>query len=130
MVPTLEQQPFAEVGLVENPEPRCPCVLLLDTSGSMAGGKIDQLNEGLRVFEQELKSDSMAAKRVEIAIVTFGPVQIAQTFVTADGFIAPTLTASGDTPMGGAIEYAVEMVKRRKSDYKAAGVGRGRVKTT
>ena len=31
-----EQQPFGDVGLASNPEPRCPCVLLLDVSGSMA----------------------------------------------------------------------------------------------
>jgi hypothetical protein len=30
------QQPFADVSLATNPEPRCPCVLLLDVSGSMA----------------------------------------------------------------------------------------------
>ena len=27
----LAQVPFADVGFVDNPEPRCPCVLLLDT---------------------------------------------------------------------------------------------------
>jgi uncharacterized protein with von Willebrand factor type A (vWA) domain len=31
----LEQVPFPEPEFVDNPEPRCPCVLLLDTSGSM-----------------------------------------------------------------------------------------------
>jgi len=122
MDPSLEQQPFGAVEFIKNPEMRCPCILLLDTSGSMSGNKIDQLNEGLRVFERELKSDSLAAKRVEVAIVTFGPVQAAQVFVTADAFVAPTLAASGDTPMGAAIEEAVQMVANRKQDYKAAGV--------
>ncbi len=28
------------VEFAENPEPRCPCVLLLDTSGSMQGAAI------------------------------------------------------------------------------------------
>lgn len=32
-----EQQPFAAAEFAENPEPRCPCILLLDTSGSMEG---------------------------------------------------------------------------------------------
>jgi hypothetical protein len=36
MLPMAEQQPFEDVGLASNPEPRCPCVLLLDVSGSMA----------------------------------------------------------------------------------------------
>lgn len=37
-----------------NPEPRCPCVLLLDTSGSMNGSPISELNKGLQVFKDEL----------------------------------------------------------------------------
>jgi len=32
-----EEQPFAAAEFAENPEPRCPCVLLLDTSASMQG---------------------------------------------------------------------------------------------
>lgn len=123
METTLEQKPFAGIEFAENPEPRCPCLLLLDTSGSMSGAKIMQLNEGLRTFEQELKSDGMAAKRVEVAIITFGPVQVAQSFVTADAFISPNLTPSGDTPMGAAIEQAVSMINSRKQEYRAGGIG-------
>ena len=48
-----------------NPEQRCPCVLLLDTSGSMHGDPIAELNEGLRAFKEDLISDSLAVKRVE-----------------------------------------------------------------
>ena len=32
------------VEFAENPEPRCPCVLLLDTSASMTGTPIQALN--------------------------------------------------------------------------------------
>jgi len=38
------------IEFAENPEPRCPCVLLLDTSGSMSGEKIASLNAGLQTF--------------------------------------------------------------------------------
>lgn len=30
------------------PEPGCPCVMLLDTSASMSGAPIAELNRGLR----------------------------------------------------------------------------------
>jgi uncharacterized protein YegL len=122
-MPGLDQVPFAGIEFADNPEPRCPCILLLDTSGSMSGAKIAELNDGLRIFSEELRSDSMAAKRVEVAIVTFGPVQTVQHFVTADAFQAPTLVASGDTPMGSAIQNAVSLVAERKATYKANGVG-------
>ena len=43
-----EQQPFSVDANVfaDNPEPRCPVILLLDTSASMQGGPITELNEG------------------------------------------------------------------------------------
>ncbi len=54
----IEQKPFSDAEFVDNPEPRCACLLLLDTSGSMNGRKISELNDGLVAFEQELKVDS------------------------------------------------------------------------
>jgi len=51
----------------DNPEPRCPCVLLLDTSGSMQGEPINALNNGLRAFKDDLIKDALASKRVEVA---------------------------------------------------------------
>lgn len=57
------------VEFAENPEPRCPCVLLLDTSGSMQGAAIDALNQGLRTFQEELTKDALASKQVEVAVV-------------------------------------------------------------
>jgi uncharacterized protein YegL len=118
-----DQVPFKGVEFAENPEPRCPCVLLLDTSGSMAGERIAQLNAGLQTFADELRADTMAAKRVEVAVITFGPVQVIQDFVTADAFQPPTLVAQGDTPMGEAIRVAVDLVAQRKAVYKTNGIG-------
>ncbi len=79
--PSLEEM----VEFAENQEPRCPCVLLLDTSGSMHGEKIGALNEGLRAFRDDLLRDPVARKRVEIAVVAFdNEVRVVQDFVTAD----------------------------------------------
>jgi len=120
---TLEQVPFGNLEFADNPEPRCACLLLLDTSGSMQGAKIEQLNAGLNEFARQLRADSMAAKRVEVAIVTFGPVRVEQQFVTADSFIAPRLEADGETPMGAGIVRAIELVTDRKKAYRANGIG-------
>ncbi|MBE9004995.1 VWA domain-containing protein [Fortiea sp. LEGE XX443] len=111
------------VEFAENPEPRCPCVLLLDTSGSMQGEAIEALNQGLLSLKDELLKNSLAARRVEVAIVTFdSQVNVVQDFVTADQFTPPILTAQGLTSMGGGIHKALDMVQERKSLYRANGI--------
>ena len=118
----MKQMPFGGSEFADNPEQRCPCLLLLDTSGSMSGNPISELNAGLIAFKDELMADSMAAKRVEVGIITFGPVQIITDFVTADNFTPPTLKTTGDTPMGAAITQGVDMVRNRKEVYRTNGV--------
>lgn len=114
----------AVVEFASNPEPRCACVLLLDVSGSMSGRPIEALNEGLRAFADDIATDPLARQRVEVAIVTFGHggVQTVQGFLTAGQFEPPTLRSGGGTPMGEAIERALDMVDNRKRDYKANGI--------
>ena len=118
MTNELELAEFAD-----NPEPRCPCVLLLDTSGSMSGDPINALNAGLRAFRDDLARDSLASRRVEVAVVTFdSEVTVVQDFVTADSFDPPTLTAQGVTRMGSGIQHALDMIQARKAQYRANGV--------
>jgi uncharacterized protein YegL len=122
MTETFEQVPFADAELVNNPEPRCACLLLLDNSGSMQGSPISELNEGLKVFHEELAADALASKRVEVGIVTFGPVKIETDFIGAQSFTPPTLSVAGDTPMGEAIETGLNILRSRKDAYKANGI--------
>jgi len=117
-----EQIPFADPDFVNNPEPRCACLLLLDNSGSMRGRPIEELNAGLQIFRDELAADTLASKRVEVGIVTFGPVKIETDFTGAQHFVPPTLEVNGDTPMGQAIETGLKMLEERKASYKANGI--------
>ena len=110
---------------VAHPEqPHCATVLLLDTSSSMqAGNKIGQLNDGLRLFKDEVAGDELARKRVDLAVVTFGgTVAVQHDFSAIDEFEPPTLVASGDTPMGEAILRATEMIEERKREYDDRGI--------
>jgi len=117
-----EQISFETNDFASNPEPRCPCVLLLDVSGSMGGRPLEELNAGLATFRDELSSDALAMKRVEVAIVTFGPVKVEMPFTTASSFYPPALQSQGDTPTGAAISQALTLVEDRKRDYKSNGI--------
>jgi uncharacterized protein YegL len=119
---TYDQVPFSAVEFAENPEPRCACVLLVDTSGSMSGEPIRELNDGLAQFLEELRSDAMALKRVELAVVTFGPVRVELEFQAADAFGPLHLGITGDTPMGAAITQGLEMLRQRKDVYRQNGI--------
>lgn len=114
-----DQEPFTTVEFADNPEPRVPCVLLLDTSASMAGTAIDELNAGLRGFIDEVAQDSLAHKRVDLSVVTFGPVKTELPFGMVPVGLALDLGADGDTPMGSAIVRAVSLVEARKREYRA-----------
>lgn len=116
-----DQQPF-NPEFVENPQKRCPVILLLDNSYSMSGQPIQELNNGLSLFKEELLADSMAAKTVELSVVTFGPVKIRSDFTTVDGFELEQLEPEGATPMGEAIEEALNLLKNRKEIYKSNGI--------
>ena len=121
MLDTLKLDEVVE--FAENPEPRCPCVLLLDTSGSMQGMPIEALNQGLLSFKDELTKSSLASRRVEVAIITFDSnVNVVQDFVTADQFNPPILTAQGLTTMGSGINKALDIIQERKAQYRANGI--------
>jgi uncharacterized protein YegL len=116
------QVPFGTDDFADNPEPRVACLLLVDKSGSMSGEPIRQLNQGLAAFKEELSTDDLALKRVEIGVVSFGPVSIDSTFHTAPNFFPPLLRAEGDTPIGEAIRTGLELLRQRKDEYRKNGI--------
>jgi uncharacterized protein YegL len=122
MTEVFEQQPFDPGPFPDNPSQRCPCLLLLDVSGSMAGKPIAELNAGLVLLKDELSADPLASKRVQIAVVTFGPVETVTDFVDARQWDAPVLTPKGNTPMGAAIEQGLQMLEAQKAIYKNNGI--------
>src|SRR5262245_53729188 len=88
----------------------------------MAGEPIREPNDGLNPFRDELLADELAAKRVEVLRVTFGPVNVATEFESAAIFQPPWLQAQGETPMGAAVTKAIDLVKQRKETYRANGI--------
>ena len=60
---------------------------------------------------------------MEIAIIGFdNEIKVVQDFVTVDHFEPPTLTAQGQTFMGGAVQKALDLIQARKFQYRTNGV--------
>ncbi|MCY4459374.1 MAG: VWA domain-containing protein [Albidovulum sp.] len=110
--------------LVENPTPRVPVVLCLDTSGSMNGAPIAELQRGVNRFWESLRSDEVARYSAEVGVVTFGKggVQLLADFRSVERQPDLALGAGGDTPMGQAVNKAVRILGNRKQQYKDMGV--------
>jgi uncharacterized protein YegL len=114
---------FPSIITAHNPEPRCPCVLILDVSGSMSGAPIRELIEGVETLQKELQRDSLANRRVELAVVTFGDkVELAADFCSPDQLKLPSLKAEGFTPMGEAVVKAASLLQHRKREYQEQGL--------
>ncbi len=116
---------FTTNDLVENPTSRVPVCLCLDTSGSMNDSNaINELNDAIRLFCTSILEDEVARYSAEISIVTFGDqARLMQDFITIDESVAiPILKAEGLTPMGEAVNIALDIMEERKKAYKNAGV--------
>jgi uncharacterized protein YegL len=110
---------------VTNPAPRCPVILLLDTSGSMSGQPLKELQSGLNLFLRETSDDETASMSVELEIITFGgDAQILSPFapVCDVANMLPTLEACGSTPLGEALKLADLELKERRRLYKQKGI--------
>ena len=138
--------------LVNNPTPRVPVVLCLDTSGSMGaveddgtcqstgktiyedghvwnivvGGisRISELQKGIQAFMDEIREDEIAQYSAEVCIVTFNSsAKCVEDFATVDRQSKlPELEAVGDTHMGEGVNLALDLLEKRKQEYKDKGV--------
>jgi uncharacterized protein YegL len=113
---------------------RTPTVLMLDTSGSMTEApsgsersRIDLLNGGLEQFKQEVMEKTHAQRRVDLSVITFGGgVEVVHEFTQVKNWTPPRLQPSGTTPMGNAIETAIDRVEDVKATYSREGISYNR----
>ena len=108
---------------LDNRDPRVACALLLDTSSSMNGEPIAQLNKGYEALREALAEDPLARKRAEIAVITFGgTAELAVPFAEGRDLAPATFSPSGGTPMGAALDLGLDQLIARKQSYKEAGL--------
>ena len=135
--------------LVDNPVPRVPICLCLDTSGSMGRTKggtrtgktmfsdgiewnivtggiscISEMQAGIEAFYKEIREDETASYSAEIAIVTFDDDAVCQEdFANIERQEkVPQLRADGNTNMGDGVNLALDLLEKRKAEYKQQGV--------
>ena len=91
-----------------------PVLLLLDTSGSMGGDKIDTLNSAVRQMLAAFSKEEGREVEVRVSIITFGDrVERLQPFTPASAIDFRDLTANGMTPLGTALRMAKDMIEDR-----------------
>jgi uncharacterized protein YegL len=89
----------------------------------MTGEPIEELQMGVRMFFDAIRQDEVAQYSAEIAIITFGgEVEKALDFYAINRQQIPKLCARGLTPMGGALDLALNLLEARKGEYSRAGV--------
>lgn len=110
--------------LVNNPTARIPVCLCLDASGSMDGKPIRELNEGIKLFYDAIEEDEIAKYSAEISIVKFGgeATCIEQFSSVENKEDIRKLNAIGGTPMGEAVNIALDLLEDRKKEYSNNGV--------
>lgn len=109
---------------------RLPLVLLLDTSGSMHGGglwsknsKIGDLNEKVSALVDYVRNDPKASQITDLTIITFGGrVKVISQFKNIQDISFNKLQASGTTPLGAAVNQAIDLILEQKDKYVKAGV--------
>lgn len=111
------------IELMDVPFTRVPVCLVLDTSGSMAGDKIEELNKGIEIFYDAVMGSEEAKYSVDLSIVSFGKngVNTVLDFDMITNQILPQLEADNLTPMGEGIKSALNILDKRKEEYKKYG---------
>ncbi|WP_293961532.1 VWA domain-containing protein [uncultured Fusobacterium sp.] len=91
-----------------------PLILLLDISSSMRD-RIDELNRATREMIEELANQESLKAEIHICIITFGgnSAKLHQQLVPVSQVELEEFTASGSTPLGGALKIAKGIVEDR-----------------
>ena len=109
--------------LAHNPTARLPVSLVLDVSGSMHGEPLSELQEGVMMFFNAVRSDEMASLSADISVVTFDcEARLALDFYSVERQVVPRLNAQGTTSMGAGVNMALDLLDARKQEYQTMGV--------
>lgn len=107
----------------DNPTPRIPVVICLDTSSTMYGKPIEDLSKALNLFYEAIYQNDDSKYSAEICVISFGDtVKVQSSFKLVSDKREIKLEAYGRTLMDSAIHKALDLLDERKAIYKKSGV--------
>lgn len=110
---------FGESTSQESSTRKFPICLVLDTSGSMHGKNIQDLNLNVHQFLQFVANNPKARRNAEISIIEFGgDVRVITGYNSIENIRFNDLEAYGATPLGEAVEKALELLDIRRQYYR------------
>lgn len=104
---------------------KVPICLVVDSSGSMMNkdgqdrAKIEELNDNIFSLVDYIKNDPKASRICDLAIISFGgSVDVVSGYSPIEDVDFRELKPQGRTPMGEAVEKAIELLTIRRTYYR------------
>lgn len=122
-VDLMPEDELLDLEFADNPEPRCPVLIIADCSGSMSGRPVDAMNQGVDDLYQAIIDDEIARNRVEVALLSFNTeTRVERDFSTVSERTRTAMRAGGGTNMHVAIQQGCDILEARKEQYRLGGV--------
>lgn len=104
-------------------KPHMPVLILCDTSGSMSGAPIQNVNLSVNRFARDVCKDPKASGLVDVAVMSFNETpSIVQEFRPITELRAVEFSAGGGTNISAALEMAVQKLRERGHLYEDNGI--------
>ena len=88
---------------------RLPIYFLVDVSESMVGEPIQQVQNGMRMIVQELRTDPYALETAYISVIAFaGKAKSVTPLTELYKFYPPTFPIGGGTSLGAALNFLMD----------------------
>lgn len=102
-------------GLIQR---KLPIIMLIDTSSSMSGLGIQQVNVNLKEYINDLKASDEFRNSIVLSIVTFNSTpDILADFVPLESFTPANLHTSGSTDLASGIDTVMSLIDHQRSVY-------------
>jgi uncharacterized protein YegL len=92
-----------------------PVFLLLDSSGSMGGEKVNALNTAVKQMVADFKGEKLSEVALQLSIITFGgAAKIVTELVDINEFQFTPISANGGTPLGAALDLLSTIINNKE----------------